>query len=78
MLARAAALARDIYARAPTGCCLHIVLDDRNEDDASVRHCLDHARDRAAIDPQHAQCVELAALLLGMTPAERHDLRVAP
>lgn len=34
----------DIYADAPTGCCMHVVLDDNNIEDDSVRFCLDWAR----------------------------------
>lgn len=75
---RPSILARRIYERAPTGCCLHVVLDDRNERNDDVRFCLEQARAAFTHDPVHRQCVELAELMLAMTPEQRHGVRAAP
>ena len=51
------------------GCCLHIVLDDRNADNVDVSHCLDYARER-----QHEDCIALAEKLILMSPTQRLKL----
>ena len=55
-----------IYDHSPAGCCLHIVLDDGNTDDQSVRIC-----QHAAIAAGHANCLQVAAFLWGLSPDQR-------
>lgn len=59
-------LVQAVYRRSPTGCCLHIVLDDGNVDDASVVRC--HLQ---AVDRDHPDCEELASKLLQMSKTQR-------
>ena len=75
-MTRAVALARLIYARHAAGCCLHVVLDDGNTDDESVAHCVPFAAASEAEEPGvHHQCIELAGLLVSMTPRQRGAVR---
>lgn len=67
----ASRLMKGIYEDHPTGCCLHVVLDDMNCDDASIEHC----RQRAT-ESHHADCHLLATMLLEMTEDERQALLV--
>jgi hypothetical protein len=48
------------------GCCLHIVLDDGNLEDAHVSHCLECAREKG-----HEDCIAAAQALLQMTRTQR-------
>lgn len=62
--------ARRIYERHPAGCCLHLVLDDCNTDDASIECCVKAAFD--CEEPgEHLDCLNLAMCLKHMTEAER-------
>jgi hypothetical protein len=56
-------LKASIYARHSAGCCLHVVIDDGNLDDACLRLCLQ--------DAEHDDCRALAAMLLRMSPTQR-------
>lgn len=58
-----------IYARHRAGCCLHVVLDDDNVDDDSVRHCA-----VLAAMEQHDDCAKLAAALGTMSKTQRRKL----
>jgi len=58
-----------LYARHAAGCCLHIVLDDGNTDDRSVRHCIG-----TAIRAGHWPCAALAYKLLAMSKTQRRKL----
>jgi len=62
-------LSRRIYARSGVGCCLHIVLDDPNYDDASVLFCLGEAKQK-----KHKDCEEMAKLLLKLSFTQRKKL----
>ncbi len=55
--------------RGGVGCCLHIVLDDNNVDDGSVRFCINQAKERG-----HADCLELGEKLLLMSKTQRLKL----
>jgi hypothetical protein len=55
------------------GCCLHVVLDDNNIDDAAINFCIQYARDQ-----QHPRCLELALLLRQMTRTQRDKLGNMP
>ena len=57
---------RELYARHPAGCCLHIVLDDGNVDDDSVRFCVGYA-----VGEGHTECEWLARILLRMSKTQR-------
>ncbi len=59
-------LVRALHARHSAGCCLHVVLDDGNIDDRSVRFCLDNAK--------HVDCKELASILMDMSRTQRKKL----
>ena len=59
-------LAKEIYKRDSSGCCLHIVLDDGNVHDCHVQHCAN-----MAINNNHLDCLELAEILLKMTKTQR-------
>lgn len=48
------------------GCCLHVVLEDANLDDASVRFCMDWAAKAG-----HLHCLALAGLLWRMSRTQR-------
>jgi hypothetical protein len=48
------------------GCCLHIVVDDGNVEDHSVKFCLNLAEKAG-----HADCAEVARLLLRMSKTQR-------
>lgn len=62
---------REIYSSPDggSGCCLHIVLDDGNVHDDSVRFCIDWAHRR-----EHHKCQKLATLLLCMSKTQRSKL----
>lgn len=61
-------LVRALYLRpgGSVGCCLHIVLDDRNLDNSSVDFCVQQAREHS-----HADCESLALMLRQMTITQR-------
>jgi len=59
-------LKASIYARHSAGCCLHVVIDDGNLGDATVRRALDHA--------EHDDCRALASMLLLMSPTQRRKV----
>lgn len=62
------------YAALPgnsVGGSLHIVLDDGNVDDDSVRHCIEWARERADLAG-----VELGEMLLRMSRTQRKKLSI--
>jgi hypothetical protein len=71
-MTRALELAQGIYERSWVGCCLHIVLDDGNVGTSHVECCVGWAREAG-----HADCVELATMMLGMTEGEREWVREA-
>lgn len=58
-----------LYRHHPTGCCLHIVLDDDNTALGHVLFCLGWAK-----DAKHAQCERLARVLLRMSTTQRTKL----
>lgn len=60
---------RQLYLRSSVGCCLHIVLDDENVDNASVDLAIDHAQQRG-----HTDCEMLARVLRGMSRTQRLKL----
>lgn len=62
-------LVRALYENHPTGCCLHITLDDGNTDDSEVQFCVDWARKEG-----HPGCKLLAETLLKMSVEERDEL----
>lgn len=59
-------LVRGIYQRHTGGCCLHILIDDGNIENAHAQFCLDEARRQ-----EHADCTAAAELLLKMTKTQR-------
>jgi hypothetical protein len=59
-------LKASIYARHGAGCCLHVVIDDGNLGDSTIRYCLDGA--------EHDDCRALAVMMLQMTPTQRRKL----
>jgi hypothetical protein len=59
----------DLYDRSLDGCCLHIVLDDGNVDDASVKFCMRYAEEMV-----HWECLCLAETLLHMSKTQRTQL----
>ena len=62
-------LKASIYARHSAGCCLHVVIDDGNLGDDTIRYCLGVA--------EHDDCRALAAMLLQMTPTQRRKVYAA-
>lgn len=56
-----------LYTVHAAGCCLHIVLDDCNVDDDSVRYCVDNAK--------HDFCRKLGRVLLLMSKTQRTKLQ---
>lgn len=60
---------RALYARNLVGCCLHVVLDDGNVEDASVEHCIEWAQKQG-----HPECEALARTLLRMSKTQRLKL----
>jgi hypothetical protein len=62
-------LANAIYQTHAVGCCLHVVLDDGNVQDAHVAFCQDEAQARG-----HAHCLALAEMLLTMSKTQRLKL----
>lgn len=61
-------LVREIYNQpmGGAGCCMHIVLDDGNIEDDSIRYCLERA--------QHDLCRQVATMMLQMTKTQRRKL----
>ena len=59
-------LARRIYERHPTGCCLHIVLDDENLEDGQIEFCAARAHESG-----HALCAAVALLMRAMSKTQR-------
>ena len=68
-VAQVAPLAHILMDGAPTGCCLHITLDDGNVEDSHVRSCLGYA-----VEVGHPACYMLALIRLAMTPDEGWDV----
>lgn len=71
-MTRAVMLAREIRARRCGGavtCCCHVVVDDTNYADAHATFCLDEARRQ-----QHADCEELAAILVTCSYTQRKKI----
>lgn len=64
-------LVRALYERPAggAGCCLHVLLDDGNVGDSTAQFCAEYARREG-----HADCMELAALLVQMSPTQRRKL----
>lgn len=62
-------LVKAIYQRSCVGCCLHIVLDDDNVRDDDVQFCINYAHDQ-----HHADCEQLARMLLLMSRTQRLKL----
>lgn len=62
--------AQRIYARHAAGCCLHVVLDDGNTDDASVAVSVKAAFECEEAG-EHLDCLNLAMCLRGMTEEQR-------
>lgn len=63
---------KSIYARHAAGCCLHLVLDDLNTDDASVQLCFN-----TAFEERHIDCIVAAALLKTMSDESgERDMRI--
>lgn len=62
-------LVRALYARHCAGCCLHILLDDGNVEDAHADFCIDYAMGEG-----HAECLRLAQLLRAMSKTQRRKL----
>ena len=58
-----------LYARHPTGCCLHIVTDDNNIEDSHVQFCVEEAQRSG-----HPSCERLAEALLEMSLEDRAAL----
>ena len=65
-------LVRELYGRHSAGCCLHVVLDDGNVQDDSVRFCIEWARGRGC-----AECERLGEVLLQMSKTQRLKLGAA-
>jgi hypothetical protein len=66
---RAIELVQSIYSRGCDKGCLHIVLDDDNIKDKSVEFCIGVAEQAG-----HADCLELARLLLKLSKTQRIKL----
>jgi hypothetical protein len=62
-------LVAKVLSRDPSGCCLHIVLDDGNTDDSHVEFCRKYADECG-----HDDCVDVADALLGITQSNRESL----
>lgn len=56
-------LVREIYEDSPTGCCLHVLVDDRNWGHAAFVA-------RVAAEKRHARCALAAEIMLTMTPRQ--------
>ena len=69
----ALSLLRELYASpgGGVGCCLHVVVQNGNVEDAFVEACAQQAAER-----NHPRCVELAAVLARMTKTQREKLRM--
>lgn len=61
-----AELIDELYEYNGVGCCLHIVTDDYNYEDAHVQYCLECARKN-----NHVLCIEIAERLSALTETER-------
>ena len=66
-------LVQALYRRHAAGCCLHIVLDDGNVKDDSVRFC-----QKTAAERHHPRCLSLADILLAMSKTQRLKLSRMP
>ncbi len=55
-----------LYARDSAGCCLHVVLDDRNVRDCFVDSCIENA--------VHDECKQIAIKLRQMSTTQRRKL----
>lgn len=64
-------IAQAIYARNPSGCCWHIVLDDANLDADDVAFCV-----KTAADEKCVSCMALSPLMLRSTRTQRGKLRM--
>jgi hypothetical protein len=62
-------LVQKIYERSCVGCCLHVVLDDGNIENDHVQFCLEEAQKK-----RHAECLELAEMLLLMSKTQRRKI----
>lgn len=51
------------------GCCNHIVLEDPNQDDWVVQHCID-----SAVEKAHPDCEAVGRLLLKLSRTQRTSL----
>jgi hypothetical protein len=68
-------LVRAIYARHPAGCCWHIVLDDGNIDDDSVRWCVENLlRHECLDDPDGGECLLLGLYMPLLSKTQRRKL----
>ncbi len=65
-----APLVAALYRRDFQGCCLHVALDDRNEEDSTLVSCIAFAEQRG-----HAECAHLGRLVLAMSRTQRKRLR---
>jgi hypothetical protein len=83
---RARELCTAIYEQHPCGCCWHIVLDDGNMDDGSVKACIRWANETAEAQSARlgdtryvcktpAACRELGPIMLAMRTDERLEVR---
>jgi len=64
-----APLVKQLYRTRAAGCCLHIVLDDGNVEDGSVKYCINYAKEQG-----HNDCDVLANILLSMSKTQRKKL----
>lgn len=55
-----------IYRRSSAGCCLHIVMDDRNLRDGDVDFCIEEATRNS-----HADCTAVAVVMRVMSKTQR-------
>lgn len=62
-------LVHAVYRRHSAGCCLHVVLDDRNLDDCFVESAIGDA-----IREGHTDCEKLARKLATMSRTQRGKL----
>lgn len=60
---------RAVYARHCAGCCLHIVTDDGNTEQAYIDGCL-----QRALSANHADCIAAAQLLAQMAQTQRFQV----
>lgn len=58
-------LTRQLYSRSPTGCCLHVFLDDLNTGREFALLCLKYAQERSCVG-----CVDLASAILALPDGE--------